>query len=642
MTLATSGQVDGQTGQRARVETSRSVEAVGDSGPGPTTTRFGFLGAVALWQGGQEIRLHTKRSKTVIARLLLSPGRLVSVDALVDGLYGEYPAKSARNQVHRGIGELRRQGVFIVERDGSYQLETPAEAIDAWQFKSLTEAAKAVGRPSDRVRLLRDALKVWRGPALAGLESDVFRAAAEEWEERRLTAVQERIETDLVLGRHNELIPELRRLTSEHPLREHFSWQLMVACYQAGRAGEAIAVYTALREELADQLGIDPSVELRRLYEQILRQEPLLDEEEVAPRQLPPRPLQIIGRGRELKQIQTAFENGSRAIAITGAAGSGKSTLALEVAHRWAELFPDGHLYSAEPEGALPSMLRALGDSDVPDRQDERSGRLRTLLATRRILIVLENVTSAAQVRPALPTGQDCALITTSRSSLASLREAFQVTLERLAIDDAWALLANGAGAHRLEAEPEATRQVIEMCDGLPLALDIAAARLVAKPHWSMSTLAARLEDHGRLLSELRHDDLDIRSALDSGYSALAPEAQALLRKIGYLAAQEVSSWAVSRLEEVPPAEAEARIEALIDARLLTISGVGTGGRFTYRCPNMVLAHARERALAEDPVAELDAAVGRILGEVGSGSLIEPRLLADRQSRVRDGAQTVQ
>ncbi|SDM14956.1 AfsR/SARP family transcriptional regulator [Nonomuraea jiangxiensis] len=613
MTLAASGRVNGRAGQQPRMETSS---------PDGATTRFGFLGAVTLWQGAQEIQLSTKRSRTVMARLLLSPGRLVSVEALVDGLYGEYPTKSARNQVQRGIWELRKQGVLILERDGSYRLEASAEAIDAWRFKNLTEAAGTTVRPGEKVRLLRDALRIWRGPALAGLDSDVFRMAAEEWEERRLTAVQDRIGADLALGRHDELIPELRRLTGEHPLRERFSWQLMVACYQAGRAGEAIAAYTALRAELADQLGIDPSPELRRLYEQILRQEPVLDAEEPAPRQLPPRPVRIIGREPELERIQTAFDRGGRAVAITGAPGSGKSTLALEVAHRWAESFPDGQLYSAEPEGALPSMLRALCGGDVPARQDECSGRLRTLLATRRVLIVLENVTSAAQVRAVLPAGRNCALIATSRSSLASLREAVQVTLDELAVADAWALLAGGVGAHRLEAEPEATRRVIEMCDGLPLALDIAAARLAAKPHWSMSTLAARLEDRDRLLSELRHDDLDIRSALDGGYRALAPEGRALLRKLGYFAAREISAWEASQLEAVTPAEAEARIEALIDARLLTVSGVGAGGTFTYRCPAMVLAHARERALAEDPVAELDAAVGRVLAGVGGGSRI--------------------
>ncbi|MEU8384756.1 BTAD domain-containing putative transcriptional regulator [Streptosporangium sp. NPDC048865] len=572
---------------------------------------------MALWRGGREVRLATRRSKTVMARLLLSPGQLVSVDALVDGLYDEHPVKSARNQVHRGIGELRQQGVLIVERDGSYLLNTPTEVIDAWRFKSLADSAKAAA-PRDKVRFLREALTVWRGPALAGLDSHVFRAAAEEWDERRLTAIQERIGADLSLGGHNELIPELRRLTSEHPLRERFSWQLMAACYRAGRAGEAIAAFTRLREELADQLGIDPSPELRHLYEQILRQEPVPAEETPVPRQLPPRPLKIIGRNRELEQIRTALESGSRAVAITGASGSGKTTLALEAAHSSTELFPDGHLYNAEPGDALPGMLRALGDRDVPARQDEQNGRLRTLLASRRILIVVENVTGAAQIRPLLPARRECALIVTSRSSLASLREAVHITLGGLPVDDAWALLAGSTGAHRLEAEPAATRRVIELCDGLPLALDIVAARLATKPHWNIATLATRLEDPDRILSELHHDDLDIRAALDCGYLTLTPEARALLRKIGYYGNQEISISEVSHLEQVSPAEAEWRVEALVDARLLTVSGVGTDGRFTYRCPTMVLAHSRERALAESPVAEFNTAVGRVLAGVES------------------------
>ncbi|MER7211966.1 BTAD domain-containing putative transcriptional regulator [Streptosporangium sp. NPDC000239] len=594
----------GRSAERTRARTSRSTGRA---------TRFGFLGAVALWKEDGEVRLSTRRARTVMARLLLSPGQLVSMDALVDGLYGERPVKSARNQIHRGVGELRQQGVLIVEQDGSYLLSTPTEVIDAWRFKSLTESARTAAHPRDKARLLQEALKVWRGPALAGLDSQVFRAAAEEWEERRLTAIQERFGADLALGNHNDLIPEIRRLTSEHPMREHFSWQLMTACYRAGRTGEAIAAFTRLREELAEQLGIDPSPELRHLYEQILRQEPVPTEDAPVPRQLPPRPLKITGRSWELERIRTALERGSRTVAITGASGSGKTTLALEAAHGSAELFPDGQLYNTEPDDVLPGMLRALGDTRVPKRQDEQNGRLRTLLASRRILIVVENVAGAAQVRSFLPACRECALIVTSRSSLSSLREAVQITLGGLSVDDAWALLADGVGAHRLAAEPEATHRVIELCDGLPLAVDIIAAKLAARPHWDIATLAARLEDPDRILSELRHDDLDIRAALDSGYLSLSPEARTLLRKIGYSGKQDVSVQDASCLEKISPAEAEWRIEALVDARMLTVSGMESGGRFTYHCPPMVLAHSRERALTEDQITELDAAVSRVL-----------------------------
>ncbi|MFC4116838.1 AfsR/SARP family transcriptional regulator [Nonomuraea zeae] len=596
--------------------------------------KFGLLGTVALWRGDGEIRLATKRSKAVMARLLLSPGRLVSLDSLVDGLYGESPAKSARNQVHRGVGELRKHRVAVVERDGSYLLDAGIDAVDAWRFRDLIERAGSAARPAFRAELLRAALKLWRGPALAGLDSEVFRSMAVEWEERRLGAVQDRIEADLAVGRHDELIPELRRLIEEHPLRERFHWQLMVACYRAGRAGESIAAYTRLREDLAEELGIDPSLEVRRLYEQILRQEPVMSAYGTGahvqhglsgyssgahgpvPRQIPRRPVRIAGRGAELRRIQAALENGSRAVAITGPAGSGKTTLALEAAHRAAEMFPDGSLYSAVPADAVPSMLRALGETRVPERPDERGGRLRTLLADRRILILLENVTSAAQVRPLLPAGETCALIATGRASMASLREAVRIPLGELPPDDAWALLAGGAGAHRLAAEPEAARRVSELCGGLPLALDIAAAKLAAKPHWRVATLAARLEDRDRILGELRHDDLDARPALDAGYQALPPDARALLRLIGYYGSAELSLLEASRLLEVTLEEAEELIEALIDARVVTVPGVGDGLGATYRCGNLVLAHARARALAEDPIAELDAAVIRALAAV--------------------------
>lgn len=573
--------------------------------------RFGFLGTVALWRNDAAVRLATKRSRAVMARLLLAPGRPVSIDSLVDCLYGDTPAKSARNQVHRGVGELRTQGVSIVESNGAYLLETTHAAIDAWRFEELTDQARAAARPEDTIRLLGQAMKLWRGSALDGLDTDVFRVAAGEWEERRLTSMEWWVDARLALGHHDDLIPGLQRLAGEHPLRERFHAQLMLACYRAGRTGDSIAAYAALRDLLGDELGVDPSVQLQQLYERILRQEAILNSPGTAPRQLPSRPARLVGRTRELRRIHLALDGGCRALAITGVAGSGKTTLALEVAHSAAERFPDGQLYSSDPENVPVGILRALGETHVPDLEEERNGRLRTLLADRRVLILLENVTSAAQVRPIIPAGEGSALITTSRSSLTSLRDAVQITLGELPHEDAWALLAAGAGAHRLAAEPAATHLVIEWCGGLPLALDIIAAKLAAKTHWSVADLAARLSDDDRILAELRHDDLDIRSALDHGYHALCPTSRALLRKIGYYGNTDISATDLSRLADVPVAEVERLVESLIDAQIIKVSRMVGGGEYSYRCTGMILAHARERALVEDPVHELGAAVER-------------------------------
>jgi hypothetical protein len=173
-------------------------------------------------------------------------------------------------------------------------------------------------------------------------------------------------------------------------------------------------------------------------------------------------------------------------------------------------------------------------------------------------------------------------------------------------------LLADGVGVHRLTVEPEAAQRVIELCGGLPLALDIVAARLATEPHWSISTLVALLEDRDRILAELHHNNLDVRPALDCGYHALPPKLRALLRKIGYYGNAEIFAWGASHLEGIPLTEAKGRLEALDEVQLVTVSRIGSSGLLKYRCNGMVLARARERALTEDQAAELDAAVKRV------------------------------
>ncbi|MEN3535214.1 BTAD domain-containing putative transcriptional regulator [Microbispora sp. ZYX-F-249] len=531
--------------------------------------------------------------------------------ALIEGLYGGHPTKSARNQVQRGVGELRKHGVSIIERDGSYMIDTSLDAVDAWEFKKLTEQASAAVPPADKATLLWRALRVWRGPALGDLDSDVFRAAAIEWEERRLTALEARVDAELALGGHGEIIPELQRLVIDHPLRESSHERLMLAYYRAGRPGEALTAYAELRTNLAEELGIDPSADVQRLYERILRQEPVPIPQGSVPRQLPRRPWRVIGRHGELTRIRGALETGSRVVAVVGAAGSGKTTLALEAAHEVASMFPDGHLYITKPDNALPAILRALDGGYVPNRGEEGSARMQTLLAGRRVMIVLEDVTSAAQIRPVLPASSECALIVTSSCSLMPLRDAVQVTLAELPFSDAWTLLAESVGARRLEAEPDATRYVLEVCGGLPLALDIVAAKLAAKPHWSIGRLAARLRDHDALLDELRHDDLHLRVALDRGYRTLSPDLRVLLRVIGHHGSTEISAREVSRIAGLALTETERRLEALAEAKLLHVRA-GEGGGLRYHCTAMILAHAREKALAESPAAELVASLPRL------------------------------
>ncbi|NUR85028.1 MAG: AfsR family transcriptional regulator, partial [Nonomuraea sp.] len=410
---------------------------------------------------GEEVRLGTRRSRAVLAHLLLSPAFSASVEALVDAIYGDAPSKSARNQVHRGVGELRRHGVTIDVHDNVYTLAASEDQIDAFVFARLCARAASAASERDHggaSRILREALGLWRGPALDGLDSAASVTAAAEWNERRMSATEDRVDADLALGRHREVIAELRQLIGGHPLRERFHGQLMLALYRAERGSEALAVFSALEELLRGELGTDPAPALQELRLRVLRQDGALElAQEVAvehpvPRQLPPRPGTLIGR--DLTRLpETSL------VVFTGPGGAGKTALCLEAAHRMAAEYPDGQLFADElgqPGEVLAAFLFALGVQGIPAGIGDRSALLRSVLADRRVLIVLDGVSDPRAVRLFLPGHDGCAVLVTSHSPLATLPDAVRVDVPPLGPADAVALLAEGAGVARIAAEPEA------------------------------------------------------------------------------------------------------------------------------------------------------------------------------------------
>ncbi|MET7337427.1 BTAD domain-containing putative transcriptional regulator [Nonomuraea sp. NPDC005650] len=559
----------------------------------------------------------------MLAHLLLSPTRSASVDSLIDAIYGDTPTKSARNQVHRGVGELRRSGVTIDVHDNVYRLEATEDSIDAFVFMRLYDQACLLAGDRDHAqaaKTLDAALKLWRGSALSGLDSESFVAEAAVWNERRLAAVEARVDADLALGRHREVIAELQQLADQHPLKERFCAQLMIALYRSQRGSEALRAFTDLEERLREELGTDPSPALRDLRLRILRQDFALEQTHLAadvPRQLPARPGMLAGRDGELREIvaELAERATSPLVVVTGSGGAGKTAVSLEAAHRVAGHFPDGQLFADDlddPGEVLAGFLGALGVAaeEIPEGAGARAALLRSVLAVRRVLIVLDGVTGPGQVLPFLPGHAGCAVLVTSVSPLALPRDAATVTVPALDGPAARTLLATGAGRRRMQAEPAAANRIVELCAGLPVALEIVAAKLAARPHLSLERLAERLSDPARILGELRHGGRSIAPALLNAYQTLPAGPRSLIRRIGFHGVSGVSAETAAALADVPVDTAEELLEELAETHFVT--PLSDGRR--YHCHELLLGFGAARARLEDGEQDLAAAVERALG----------------------------
>ncbi|MGA4847115.1 AfsR/SARP family transcriptional regulator [Streptomyces sp. G5(2025)] len=616
-----------------------------------TDMHFRLLGPVEAWREGRRLALGGPKPRALLAALLLEPGRVVSADALIDAIWGDRPPDTARSLIQSYVSALRRalSPDVIETQPPGYLIHADADVVDRAAFERLTargRQAAAAGDHAGAARLLSEALALWRGPALGGI-GETLRAMADQLEEARQAALEERIAADLAqAGRETELVAELTALVATHPTRERLRGQLMLALYRLGRQADALAVYAEGRDVLAEELGIDPGPGLRAMHEAILRgDEDLLPAAgstpaatdipagegtpvPPAPALLPPAIGDFTGREAQLSEIRAALtgtgtepREAMPVVAVTGPGGVGKSVLGVTAAHRVADAYPDGQLY-AELRGAtdpvapgevLGRLLRALG-ADPPEGDAERRDLFRSLVAGRRVLLVLDDAGSESQVRPLLPGSATCGVLITARARLAALPCTHRTDLDVLDTQPGADLLARVAGEQRVRDEPDAVRRIVELCGGLPLALRIAGARLATRKHWTARTLAERLADERHRLDELAVGDLEVRAGLSLSYQALDAPARTALRRLGLLAAPDVASWVVAALLDVSETQAERVVEQLIDAQLLHCTVVDRAGQPRYRPHDLVQVYAAERAEAEDTPAERSAAVGRALG----------------------------
>ena len=611
--------------------------------------RYAILGPVEVTAGTQTVKLERPQRRALLALLLLHANQVISIEQLIEALWGGTPPATARAQMHALVAAVRRTlreaGAedAITTRAGGYMITVPDGACDVEVFKNRIARARAAADPDEAARLLRDALGLWRGLALDGVSAAYVDAARAALEEQRLAAHEQIADIELAQGRHAELVPELTGLVAAHPLRERLVGQLMVALYRSGRQSEALQTARALRRRLADEEGLDPGPALVELEMAILRADsglagpatgttartaqgasrPRVAAPEttptVVPRQLPAVSGPIVGHREHLQRLDALLSSGddapdaSPAVAtITGIGGAGKTTLAVRWAHRVKDRFPDGHLYLDLRYGAVSTaeaVDEALRAFAVPGEHlpTDAGGALeayRSLLGARRVLVLLDNAGDDEQARALLPLdGRSVVLVTGRSPSVVGAR----IDLDAFGPDEAAHLVAVLAGARRVDDEPAAIDQLAGACGRLPLTLAIAGASLAGHPERSVAEQVARVAAELAPASSDREQPSEVGAAVRAACKDLPSPDRRLIHLIAVAPVDSVTARSAAALADDPVEETARALARLTAARLLAEP---VQGRFTIH------ESVRRCAADPDPSAPTDddaAATGRLL-----------------------------
>lgn len=599
--------------------------------------QFRLLGSVEIATRGSVLALPGTKPSVALATLLLHANEFVSTSRLYETIWGEHIPHNPRSTLQTYIMRLRN----VLQRNdmvncpirtlpGGYSIEASAETLDLLRFRQLVERSRRNGDLDGESRGLKEALALWRGPALANIASETLQQQeVPKLTEQRLEAAERRMDVELLLGRHRGSIAELRWLTAAYPQRERFWEQLMEALYQSGRQSEALEEYRKIKGILLEQLGIDPGPGLQRLEIAILKGEPTAtaaapDLVTVSARtvttrlgancQLPPEIPHLVGRGKPAAQIADELIQGddrttSGVTAIRGAPGVGKSALALHVAHDVAHLFPDGQWYlrltgedgsPRHPRELLAELLQIAGldAAEIPAGQTGRESAFQMLMRDRRVLLVLDDAVWAEQLRPLLPGRGRAAVLVTSRTSLVELAARWSLRsyeLDVLSAESSLELLAGMWDRETIYGAEAAAVRLAEICGHLPLALRIAAAKLVSRPHQRLSEYVSWLEaDPLARLSIGKRPSISVRREFDASFARLSPDAQRMLLSIGESVADPAfTADDVTGLPGAAAVDAEEALEELADAGLLR--GVDHD-RFSLH--TLLHAYARQQAAA--------------------------------------------
>ncbi|MFF6842185.1 BTAD domain-containing putative transcriptional regulator [Streptomyces tanashiensis] len=596
--------------------------------------RFGVLGPLTVEDAAGAPRpIAQPKSRALLAALLLQADQIVSFGTVMSALWGERPPASAVASLHNHMARLRKdlgpdvgarlrtvgQGFRLSVADGELDCEVFArhgsralEALRSEEWSQAEQEAEA-------------ALRMWRGEPLADTVLAVEHPQIAYFEAQRLRVLECRFEACLRLGRLDGLSAELDLLVGQYPLRETLHRQLMLVLDRTGRRAEALARFHSLRRLLVDELGVEPGPAVQQALEAILsgrnradtiRPEPAAALHASAPRpaQLPSAPAHFVGRSEEASEIRSTLlqaRSHPALVVITGMAGVGKTGLALHIAQELRTAFPDGQLYlnlhaatpgasPLEPAQALSLLLQGMGVDPRTVSADAAasSALLRSTLADRRVLLVLDDVSSANQLRPLLPAGAGCAVLVTSRLPLATLGADRHVRLEPLSPGMSTLLLEKASGRRWTAEESAGAAHVADLCGRLPLALRISAARLATRRTLTVEALAERLTAHGARLDHLELDDLSVRRSLSVSQEALATSDQArdrdaalALTRLGGLDLPEYSPGLLARLMDVDELRADLALERLAEVALLDETRA-----YRYSPHDLVREFARELA----------------------------------------------
>ncbi|WP_433308377.1 BTAD domain-containing putative transcriptional regulator [Micromonospora sp. CA-269861] len=608
---------------------------------------FAVLGTLRVARHGRPIPVPANRQRALLATLLLNRGETVSVPTLVDRVWGTGAPAHARAALHSLVRRLRSTltiegppGELIETRAGGYLLELPPAALDLSRFDALV-AAGHTADPRRRADLLREALALWRGEPLTDVDSEVLhREDVPALSERWARAAEVYFDTELTLGRHAEILAELRRATRRSPLREGLWAQLMLALYRDGRQAEALDAFRRLAAILAEELGVDPGPAVRELRDGVLRADPALSwrpppaaaraTPAVPPMSLLPADIGVLhGRVATVEAIRrsivaAASEGRLPLVSVSGAPGIGKTALAVHLGHRLADEFPDGQWYvrlrgqhrnQARPFDVLSELLTYSGvpPAAQPATTDARAAALRAALAGRRVLIVLDDAASAEQVEPLLPGAGGCAVIVTSRSTLGALvalHGGRAVGLDPLSPDAAADLLIAVFQDHGFTVAPDVVHDLAALCGNLPLALRIAAANLSTTGPDDARAYVRRLRDGDRLggLSVPGDPRVALRAAITPSYQRLGGAERRALRLLGSTPTDCFTTEDLAALADVDWSTADAMLRTLTSSHL--VRPAAQGGRFVTH--DLIRLYAAEQSQHEDTVDQRAEALGRL------------------------------
>jgi len=609
---------------------------------------FRVLGPVEVVLADQVVPGWRPQQRAVLAALVVDVGRVVPVGVLVDRVWGSAPPRHADRILQSHLSRIRRtldrgndpaETVRLVRHAGGYRLLTEPDRVDLYRFRRLLQQDRAQQQvDDDRIASLRQALDLWRGEPLGGVPGDWAARTRQAWQQLRLDATVLWADLQLQVGGAAAVIDPLAELLADHPLAEPLAGVLIRALYAVGRPADALDLYATVRRRLADQLGTDPSAELQRLQQAILRGELVPPTAQTVavhsmpvPAQLPTAVPDFTGRADQLAELDELMSTGdgnraaTRIAAVAGGAGVGKTALALHWAHRVAGRFPDGQVYldlqgydpNAQPlksAEALGRLLTAVGldRRQLPPGEQERSALWRTVLASRSVLVVLDNAVGAQQVRPLLPASPLSLTIVTSRNRLAGLVAvdgAHPIVLGPMSEVDATTLLTDVLGKARATADPDAVRALARLCGYLPLALRLAAAWLLTRPY-TIAEYVRELVAAGPLTTlQVRADArASVVAAFDLSYNILPPAGQRLFRRLGLVSGADWTCPVAAVLNDTDEPETAALVGTLVDTHL-----VEEYAPRRYRMHDLLRQYAHDRAQTDEAAHDRREAIRRVL-----------------------------